>query len=746
MSQRKNLIVVALFWALFAGNTFAQQPQAPSQRFNPEVPPSVHVPDANVRSLNSRKSGSTNLNFSDTPASSFRQPQATRRVQNNGRAQNNGRVQQVAYQEDPNQLRENLIPAVLRESSIKQKNKVPADNFQAPKKKIHQLRSMPKPPSQIANQTARQNNGGIVVDKSQFSSHNQQLRSTTSAPAQMTEPTQAPQQPAAISRIPAAQMINTTKSVQPVAFSQQLNQENDQVRSAEFNTTQSNSSVPAIKTVAAESETIATGASIQMSAPAIQVQVFGPETIGVNKIATYKITVSNDGNHDAKELRVSLGIPDSVELQNINVSTGHHEIGNEAELTRLIWNIDRIQAGVTHTIALNTIARSADPFDLDVKWESAPQVSSTQVTVTEPKLEMKISGAAEVMFGEKATYDVTISNPGTGVAEQVSVMLPQELGGERANIGDIEAGGEKRFKVELLARTAGRLNLAATAVGEGNISAETGHEILVRRANLAVTIEGPPMKYAGGLGQYMITIVNDGDAPANGVTAVMAMPSGVKYLGGIKNAEDNNGGLKWNVGTLRTGDRKTFKVNCQLDASGNLTFQAGARGVGDLASTHQCMTKVDTIADLTLDVADPKGPLPTGEDVDYKIVIRNRGSRSANDVDVVMQFSEGIEPVRAEGRKSKIVTGQVVFAPISRIEPGQEIVLKVTAQANKSGTHIFRGQLTCVESDSREIDEGTTRFFGESLGGAAQELTLPSKFNTADASDELELNKNDFNR
>ena len=38
-----------------------------------------------------------------------------------------------------------------------------------------------------------------------------------------------------------------------------------------------------------------------------------------------------------------------------------------------------------------------------------------------------------------------------------------------------------------------------------------------------------------------------------------------------------------------------------------------------------------------------------------------------------------------------------------------------TGEQNKSGTHIFRAQLTCEDSDAHEIAEGTTRYFGDSI-------------------------------
>jgi hypothetical protein len=91
-----------------------------------------------------------------------------------------------------------------------------------------------------------------------------------------------------------------------------------------------------------------------------------------------------------------------------------------------------------------------------------------------------------------------------------------------------------------------------------------------------------------------------------------------------------------------------------------------------------------------------------------------------------MQFSDGIEPKKASGLEYKIVPGQVLFTPISQIDPGQQMSFKVIAQPMKSGTHVFRAQLTCEQADSREIAEGTTKFFGDDVTKAQ---------NTADKND-----------
>jgi hypothetical protein len=92
-----------------------------------------------------------------------------------------------------------------------------------------------------------------------------------------------------------------------------------------------------------------------------------------------------------------------------------------------------------------------------------------------------------------------------------------------------------------------------------------------------------------------------------------------------------------------------------------------------------------------------------------------------------MQFSEGIEPKDAKGLKHQLTDGQVLFSPIEKISPGEEMTVNIIAEALKAGTHIFRAQLICEESDSREVAEGTTRFFGETIQPTASPIASEAK-------------------
>lgn len=501
---------------------------------------------------------------------------------------------------------------------------------------------------------------------------------------------------------PTQQVPASNNSLQPIPNPQRL-----------ANYSSDSTPVNNIRTVSNESSNVRNEPQMSLRAPAIQVDTFGPRTIGVNKSGTYKVVVSNQSNFAAEGLDVGVLLPNWIEIRNVNLTAGNRGAEDIDGLSKLVWNIKSIPANSSHTMTIEAVPTKAQMFDVGIEWAMVPRVASTNVDVTEPRLAMKISGPNDVQYGEKAVYQVTVSNPGTGTAENVVVKLPQALGGEQAKLYDILPNQEKNFQVELLARTAGELNLNTSASAEGGLETAAGRKIIVHRAELAIQIQGPREKYSGTSGHYTVTVLNSGDAPAQNVMAAVALPAGVKYLGGLESVENEETRIRWKIGTLDQGDQRTYKIKCELNAEGQLRFDAGVRGDGDLAAAHAAETVVQTVADLVLTVADPKGPLPVGEETEYTIRINNRGTKAARAVNLVMQFSKGIEPAKADGAEHQVSEGQVLFSPIDQIAPGQEVEFTVTAVAGVSGTHVFRAQVICDESDSREVAEGTTKFFGE---------------------------------
>ena len=451
------------------------------------------------------------------------------------------------------------------------------------------------------------------------------------------------------------------------------------------------------------------------SAPAIEVLGSGPKSIGIGKTSTFQVKTTNQSQMDSNRIQVQCRLPRWVEISNIITTDGHREVVQEGDGFLVTWVLPRLGGGQSQQMSIDVIPNRAEAFDLALEWQMEKSLDSGRVVVTEPRLEMLISGSDEVQFGDKALYDVTVKNVGTGTAENVQVMLSEALGGARANLNDIAPGANRQFQVELSARTPGELELLAMAVGDANLRTSASRKVIVRRAQLEIGLVAPEIKYAGTVAKYQVQVRNSGDALAQDVTATLNLPTGVKYLSGLNGADVTTNTLQWGVGNLAPGENRTFEINCQMNAAGNVKVDAGARGNNQLVAATEATTRVETVADLVLSVVDPKGPLPTGEPITYTITIKNRGSRAARNVDLAMLFSKGIEPTSAEGLEYRTEPGQVQFSSIGSIEPGQEISVKVVAKPLAAGTHQFRAQLKCTEADSDEVAQGTTKFYGKTI-------------------------------
>ncbi len=133
----------------------------------------------------------------------------------------------------------------------------------------------------------------------------------------------------------------------------------------------------------------------------------------------------------------------------------------------------------------------------------------------------------------------------------------------------------------------------------------------------------------------------------------------------------------------------------------------------DLATSAEMQVQVQSVANLSMDVKDPAGPVPVGEEAAYEIRVRNRGTREAQGVEVFAYFSRGIEPTAADGAPNRLGPGQVVFETIPSLAPGAEVVLKVRAKAEVAGNHVFRAEAHCKPLGTRLIREATNLYYGD---------------------------------
>jgi hypothetical protein len=463
---------------------------------------------------------------------------------------------------------------------------------------------------------------------------------------------------------------------------------------------------------------------IESHQPNIHVTVTGPGSLAVGRPGKYLVQVVNDGATSVEDVQIRLPLPAWVKVGPAESTGGEAQLqADGAGTPRLVWTLDSVKAKSTDELHLQLTAAEGQPFDLNVEWTCRPAAAHARVTVRQPQLELSLTGASDLLFGEEKVFTLLVSNPGSGDASGVVVNIA--TGGNRpkeVEVGNIRAGEQVEIPVQVVANQVGELKLTASASGEGGLKADAAAKVLVRRAQLAVAVEAPELKFAGTEAAYKISVTNSGNAAAEDVQVSVAIPSGARYLGGISGATTTKGNLSWKVGSIAPNGQKQFEIRCQLLVEGTNRMAVQATGKAGLSAAGDAVTEVEAVSELKLIVNDPSGPAPTGQEVAYEIQVMNRGSRSAKNVKILMQFADGVEPTELAGGQGKLVTGQVVCEPLSELAAGEQVTLRVKAKAAKTGTHRYRVEVTSGEEDARLVSEGTSRFF-DSHGSSAAAKT-----------------------
>ena len=460
-------------------------------------------------------------------------------------------------------------------------------------------------------------------------------------------------------------------------------------------------------------------------APAITFKTSGPRKIIIGREASYEVTMINQSSVAASGVICSVTLPPWAEIIGSTASVGAPQVESDANQNNVIrWEIPALAAKGSEKLALNLVPRDGRAFDLAVGWTFAQDRAMAMIEVQEPKLELSLNGSEEVDYGDTQTYTISISNPGTGDAENVVLsLLPstnqQPIAGTR-NIGTIAAGERKTIELELTAHQAGRLQVRAMAHADNGLRAEASQEVLVRRANLDVVIMGPPRNYAANTATYKVRVENTGDAMAEDAMATASLPAGAKYIKSTDGGkyDPKRAQVAWRIGSLRPGSIRVLEMECELHSAGENRLDVQCQASQELSVAKSVVTVVEALADLKLYVDDPPGAIPTGSEAIYEVRVVNRGTKAAENIELVAYFSDGVEPEMVEGGRGQVATGQVAFDPIPSIAAGQEISFRIKARANAPGNHVFRAELQCRAPETRLATEDWTKYYQRNSGQA----------------------------
>lgn len=370
------------------------------------------------------------------------------------------------------------------------------------------------------------------------------------------------------------------------------------------------------------------------------------------------------------------------------------------------WTFGELQPGQSRSVMLKVIPQTRGDVRLDA-YVRLTGTSSTQFAVQEPMIGVVVTGPENVEIGQQVGYIVRVSNPGTGLANNVVIQAAVPEGLEHRNgslltieIGTLNPGESRQARLSLTAVQGGDQQLAVRVLADGGLSDQTTTAIVVAEPQLAIELAGPKEQIAGRSEDYTLTVSNGGNVQSTNVRAKYIIPDGFTFVSadrGGKYIEIDNA-VEWFVGTLQPNDSSNFVVSMKANETGEIAHKAGVISEHGQVTTCELQSSVIGTAALDMKIVADHRELRVGEEIRWEVLVRNTGTREAANVGVSCELPTGFEFIDAEGPTKHIAEhGVLIFRSIPAIDAATDVRFVIHGRCTREGNQRLRLR---VASDS----------------------------------------------
>ncbi len=318
-----------------------------------------------------------------------------------------------------------------------------------------------------------------------------------------------------------------------------------------------------------------------------------------------------------------------------------------------------------------------------------------------PSVYLEKIGPATISVGKPLVYEIVARNSGSTTVSNVRVedQLPTgarflsaepkpELHSEHMvwNIGNLEAGAERRIRVEIQPTGEGELTAAATVT----FSASSGLKTQITRPKIALTQSAPETVQVGDTTTFQIHIANVGTGPATNLVLHSNLPAGLSHEKGSKIDAD--------LGVLAPGESRIVPLATTAVRSGRQQHEVSITGDDGIQTVAHTVVMV-TEPVLTLRATGPKRRYLNRE-AQFNLEVVNSGTGRAANVYVCNVLPEGMDFISASEGGTYDPASRAVAWQISVLTPGQRQAMVVKACTKSLGTLVNRA----IARDERGLE------------------------------------------
>ena len=442
---------------------------------------------------------------------------------------------------------------------------------------------------------------------------------------------------------------------------------------------------------------------------------------------TYTVTVTNDGNADAKAVVVRDVLGEGLEL--ISADGGVYN-----PITRTItWTVN-LNSGETKSFKV--VAKVIGYGNVTNSLVVGNKTSAVDVNVPEI-IPSKDANNKAPNFGDSIDYTITVNNIGKADAKNVVVVDHLDKGLKYISSSDngvydaathtvtwvIDIAADSSFDLTVTA-VAEAYGVLTNIVSVGDKSASVDVNVPEIIPDKTADIENPNF---GDNVTYTVTVTNGGNADAKAVVVHDVLGKGLKFVSatGEYTFDENTNTITWIV-DVAAGKTETFNVVATVINYGNVT--------NSLVVGNKTFSKNVTVPEITPDkTVDNENP-NFGDTVTYTVTVKNEGDGNAADVVIVDTLGKGLEYISSTGNydnKTNTITWKVNLA--SGETKTFTVVAKIVGYTDVTNEVTVGNKTAIVNVDIPEIIptkdvNNTTPNFGDTV---EYTVTVNNNANTA---------------
>lgn len=448
--------------------------------------------------------------------------------------------------------------------------------------------------------------------------------------------------------------------------------------------------------------------------PEIACSKTGPSNVMAGEAFDYTITVTNPSQVPATGVVVTDAFPAGITM----ISSNPPASGNT-------WSLGTIPGGGSQTITIQAKANNTGNFENCAEVRADQGLSSrccTQLRATSACLKIEKRCPSEVTTCDTIEYQVTVSNPCDGPANNVRIedRLPDGLittDGKNvvaASVPSLAPGESKGFRYTVKASRPGSYTNRVTAMADGGLTAEASCTVVVRQPSLTVAkTGGRDMVFLGRPMSYDITVTNNGDTAATNTTLRDPLPAGLQFVSASDGGQFSGGVVTWSLGTLDPGQSRTVKLETKAMQAGSFKNVATVTAVCADAQA-EVTNSAQGVPAILLEVVDQNDPDEVGSDEIYTITVTNQGSAEGTNIRIVAQVQPEAEYVSSDGSATMgTADGRTIsFAPLPMLAPKARATFRVVVKSVTAGDTRFKVTMTSDQIGSPPVEETeATRFY-----------------------------------